>query len=102
MLTAAAGRQLHQARTWWLENRDKAPEAFDEELLTAVSGPSATIARARVHGKTFDAAELASCGDDTQWLHLYPGAGADAAARAWNEDRARRARASRRKSVTFS
>ena len=33
MLTAAAGRQLHQARTWWLENRDKAPEAFDEELL---------------------------------------------------------------------
>jgi plasmid stabilization system protein ParE len=28
-------RQIRAARRWWLENRDKAPEAFDEEILRA-------------------------------------------------------------------
>jgi len=27
-----ADRQIRAARRWWLQNRDKAPEAFDEEL----------------------------------------------------------------------
>ena len=27
-----ADRQIRAARRWWLQNRDKAPEAFDEDL----------------------------------------------------------------------
>jgi len=30
-----AERQIQVARHWWLQNRDKAPEAFDEELVRA-------------------------------------------------------------------
>jgi len=30
-----AERQLRSARIWWLQNRDKAPEVFDEEILRA-------------------------------------------------------------------
>lgn len=28
----SAARQIARARDWWLENRDKAPSAFDDEL----------------------------------------------------------------------
>lgn len=31
-ITRRADRQIKTARRWWLQNRDKAPEAFDEEL----------------------------------------------------------------------
>lgn len=30
--TAPAARQLAEARDWWLEHRDKAPWAFDEDI----------------------------------------------------------------------
>ena len=30
-----AERQIQVARRWWLQNRDKAPEAFDEEFVRA-------------------------------------------------------------------
>ena len=32
IVTPRAQRQIARARAWWLNNRDKAPEAFDEEL----------------------------------------------------------------------
>jgi plasmid stabilization system protein ParE len=28
----AAARQVVEARDWWVENREKAPEAFDDDL----------------------------------------------------------------------
>jgi len=33
--TGHAARQIGIAREWWIRNRDKAPEAFDEELASA-------------------------------------------------------------------
>jgi plasmid stabilization system protein ParE len=35
IVTPRAQRQIARARAWWLRNRDKAPEAFDEELERA-------------------------------------------------------------------
>jgi len=35
IVTPRAQRQIARARAWWLKNRDKAPEAFDEELERA-------------------------------------------------------------------
>ncbi len=31
-LSRRAAKEIVRARQWWLDNRDKAPEAFDEEL----------------------------------------------------------------------
>jgi len=31
-VTPRADRQINAARRWWLGNRDKAPEAFDEDI----------------------------------------------------------------------
>jgi plasmid stabilization system protein ParE len=31
-ISPRAQRQIRAARRWWLQNRDKAPELFDEEL----------------------------------------------------------------------
>lgn len=31
-LTVQAARQLARARAWWLANRDKAPQAFDNDV----------------------------------------------------------------------
>jgi len=30
--TPRAERQINAGRKWWLQNRDKAPDAFDEEI----------------------------------------------------------------------
>lgn len=35
VVRARAERQISVARGWWLRNRDKAPEAFDEDLAWA-------------------------------------------------------------------
>jgi plasmid stabilization system protein ParE len=32
LISARARRQIAEAQVWWLENRDKAPEALEEEL----------------------------------------------------------------------
>jgi len=32
VVTRRARRQLERASEWWLSNRDKAPEAFDEDV----------------------------------------------------------------------
>jgi plasmid stabilization system protein ParE len=33
-----ARRQIDRAADWWDQNRDKSPEAFDEDLSSAISG----------------------------------------------------------------
>jgi plasmid stabilization system protein ParE len=35
-IAAPAARQIAHARDWWLENRDKAPSAFDDDLADLV------------------------------------------------------------------
>jgi plasmid stabilization system protein ParE len=35
IVTPRAQRQIARARAWWLDNRDKAPAAFDEEIERA-------------------------------------------------------------------
>ena len=35
--TRRAQNQLRAAKAWWRDNRDKAPEAFDEEIARALS-----------------------------------------------------------------
>jgi plasmid stabilization system protein ParE len=35
-LSRRAAAEIERARTWWLETRDKAPSAFDEELAKLV------------------------------------------------------------------
>ena len=50
-----AERQIQVARHWWLQNRDKAPEAFDEELVRArnviLDAPHAGKPSRTRHGK---------------------------------------------------
>lgn len=36
-LTTLAARQLASARDWWLENRDKAPNALDDDVDALIS-----------------------------------------------------------------
>ena len=33
-----AASEVERAREWWLNHRDKAPKAFDEEMLDLVTG----------------------------------------------------------------
>jgi plasmid stabilization system protein ParE len=35
LISARARREIEEAAQWWLENRDKAPEAFEEDLAEA-------------------------------------------------------------------
>jgi plasmid stabilization system protein ParE len=35
LISARARREIAEAAQWWLENRDKAPEAFEEDLAEA-------------------------------------------------------------------
>jgi len=45
LLRRRAGRQIDAAKAWWVRNRDKAPQAFDEEInrAFAVIAESPTI-----------------------------------------------------------
>ena len=36
-LSAQAAEEIAEARAWWLANRDKAPEAFDEALDNVIT-----------------------------------------------------------------
>lgn len=55
-VTKRAQAQIDRAAQWWDENRDLAPEAFDEDLakafllLTAEAGVGAPVLTARARG----------------------------------------------------
>ena len=55
-VTKRAQAQIDQAAQWWDENRDLAPEAFDEDLakafllLSAEPGVGATVSNTRAEG----------------------------------------------------
>jgi plasmid stabilization system protein ParE len=34
LISERAGREIAEAQEWWLENREKAPQALEEELRT--------------------------------------------------------------------
>jgi len=36
VISARARREIFEARGWWLDHRDKAPRAFDEDLKLAL------------------------------------------------------------------
>jgi plasmid stabilization system protein ParE len=55
-VTKRAQAQIDRAARWWDENRDLAPEAFDEDLsdafllLSAEPGVGASVSRTRAQG----------------------------------------------------
>ena len=55
-VTKRAQAQIDRAALWWDENRDRAPEAFDEDLaeafllLSAEPGVGAPVLQARAQG----------------------------------------------------
>ena len=55
-VTKRAQAQIDRAALWWDENRDRAPEAFDEDLaeafllLSAEPGVGAPVIHARAQG----------------------------------------------------
>ena len=55
-VTKRAQAQIDRAAQWWDENRDLAPEAFDEDLakafllLSTEPGIGASVLHARAHG----------------------------------------------------
>jgi hypothetical protein len=99
-VTKRAQREVNRLGRWWLENRDKAPELFEEELSAAYFRIATDPTGQAVHGKPWPPHSASADGQDQEPRLLLPalaghhssGVRLGRGARAWSEARRRTVR----------